>query len=403
MRLGDPDRAGRASSCRRSSTRCCSRTPAARPTRPRWPRSTATPTPTVKRDRKVTDHLQARAVAAAPAAQHRAGRLAARQGAPHQGARRARVRGRARADRAALRARRGRGPQRRHGRGDRRGDRARSTSTGTGAAIPPASPATRSRCWAGSSASRRRPRSSGSSAGPAARVRRGPRRGAAPGSTRRWPTRSAPSSATTTSGPRSSSRGWPCGSRPTGWRRVDQARLDRVAEAFADGGGRQVALHGGALRRAWRASPSGLAYLLGLDDRTRRDLYRAGLLHDIGKLGVSNRILDKRGRAGRGRVARGAQASAHVAADPAPGRARCANVARLSGLHHERLDGSGYYLGFDGTQLDLPARVLAVADVAEALSARAPLPRRARPGRGARDHVARGGDHARRARRSRRW
>jgi HD-GYP domain-containing protein (c-di-GMP phosphodiesterase class II) len=48
------------------------------------------------------------------------------------------------------------------------------------------------------------------------------------------------------------------------------------------------------------------------------------------------------------------------------------NVARLSGLHHERLDGSGYYLGFDGTQLDLPARVLAVADVAEALSAERP-------------------------------
>ena len=48
------------------------------------------------------------------------------------------------------------------------------------------------------------------------------------------------------------------------------------------------------------------------------------------------------------------------------------NVARISGLHHERLDGSGYYLGFDGTQLDLPARVLAVADVAEALSAHRP-------------------------------
>ena len=47
-------------------------------------------------------------------------------------------------------------------------------------------------------------------------------------------------------------------------------------------------------------------------------------------------------------------------------------MARLSGLHHERLDGSGYYLGFDGTQIDLPARVLAVADVAEALSAERP-------------------------------
>ena len=54
------------------------------------------------------------------------------------------------------------------------------------------------------------------------------------------------------------------------------------------------------------------------------------------------------------------------------GSARLRDVARLSGLHHERLDGSGYYFGFDGTQLDLPARVLAVADVAEALSAERP-------------------------------
>jgi len=113
------------------------------------------------------------------------------------------------------------------------------------------------------------------------------------------------------------------------------------------------------------------ASLLGLDDRTRRDLYRAGLLHDIGKLGVSNRILDKRGgldadewREVRKHPLTSLQILRRVGA--------LGNVARISGLHHERLDGSGYYLGFDGTQLDLPARVLAVADVAEALSAHRP-------------------------------
>ena len=115
----------------------------------------------------------------------------------------------------------------------------------------------------------------------------------------------------------------------------------------------------------------GLAHLLGLDERTRRDIYRAGLLHDIGKLGVSNRILDKRGpldadewREVRRHPLTSLQILRRVGA--------LRNVARISGLHHERLDGSGYYLGFDGTQLDLPARVLAVADVAEALSAHRP-------------------------------
>jgi HD-GYP domain-containing protein (c-di-GMP phosphodiesterase class II) len=151
---------------------------------------------------------------------------------------------------------------------------------------------------------------------------------------------------------------------------VDQERLDRVAEAFAtvvDAKSPYTGRHSEGVARI----AVGLAYLLGLDERTRRDLYRAGLLHDIGKLGVSNRILDKRGglnddewREVRRHPLTSLQILRRVGA--------LRNVARISGLHHERLDGSGYYLGFDGTQLDLPARVLAVADVAEALSAHRP-------------------------------
>jgi HD-GYP domain-containing protein (c-di-GMP phosphodiesterase class II) len=151
---------------------------------------------------------------------------------------------------------------------------------------------------------------------------------------------------------------------------VDQERLDRVAEAFAavvDAKSPYTGRHSEGVARI----AVGLAYLLGLDDRTRRDLYRAGLLHDIGKLGVSNRILDKRGPLDEDEwreVRRHPLTSLQILRRVGVLR----NVARLSGLHHERLDGSGYYLGFDGTQLDLPARVLAVADVAEALSAHRP-------------------------------
>jgi HD-GYP domain-containing protein (c-di-GMP phosphodiesterase class II) len=46
--------------------------------------------------------------------------------------------------------------------------------------------------------------------------------------------------------------------------------------------------------------------------------------------------------------------------------------AFTAAAHHERLDGSGYPYGVTGTKLDLPARILAVADVAEALSAERP-------------------------------
>ena len=49
-----------------------------------------------------------------------------------------------------------------------------------------------------------------------------------------------------------------------------------------------------------------------------------------------------------------------------------ADVARLAVEHHERLDGSGYPYGLAAQQLDVASRVLQVADVAEALSARRP-------------------------------
>ena len=48
------------------------------------------------------------------------------------------------------------------------------------------------------------------------------------------------------------------------------------------------------------------------------------------------------------------------------------DVARIAGAHHERLDGSGYHRGLKAAELDQPSRILAVADVAEALSADRP-------------------------------
>jgi HD-GYP domain-containing protein (c-di-GMP phosphodiesterase class II) len=48
------------------------------------------------------------------------------------------------------------------------------------------------------------------------------------------------------------------------------------------------------------------------------------------------------------------------------------DVARIAAAHHERLDGSGRYRGLTAKQLDQPSRILAVADVAEALSAERP-------------------------------
>jgi putative nucleotidyltransferase with HDIG domain len=152
--------------------------------------------------------------------------------------------------------------------------------------------------------------------------------------------------------------------------RADDARLDRLAEAFAgivDAKSPFTARHSAGVA----AIAEGVAETMGLDAPTRRLLRRAGLLHDVGKLGVSNRILDKPGRlieAEWAAVRRHPQLSlAILARVPA-----LADVGRLAVEHHERLDGSGYPYGLVAYELDVPSRVLQVADVAEALSARRP-------------------------------
>jgi putative nucleotidyltransferase with HDIG domain len=150
----------------------------------------------------------------------------------------------------------------------------------------------------------------------------------------------------------------------------DDARLDRIAEAFArviDAKSPFTARH--SVRVAEIAD--GIAEVLGFAAGERRILRRAGLLHDIGKLAVSNRILDKPGKL------TDAEYKA-VQAHPVHTlrileRAPCfTELAELAANHHEKLDGSGYPRSLTGAELDLPMRVLAVADVYEALTADRP-------------------------------
>jgi len=151
---------------------------------------------------------------------------------------------------------------------------------------------------------------------------------------------------------------------------ADNERLDRVAHAFAsivDAKSPYTAHHSEGVA----AIATTLARLLDVDAATRATLHRAALLHDVGKLGVSNRILDKPGRLDpteRETVRHHPQWSMEILSRVGA----FGDVARIAAAHHERLDGSGYYQGLTGAQLDQPSRILAVADVAEALSAERP-------------------------------
>jgi putative nucleotidyltransferase with HDIG domain len=149
-------------------------------------------------------------------------------------------------------------------------------------------------------------------------------------------------------------------------RDVDDAGLDQIAAAFADiidakspytyKHSTMVASHARATAKQMGFAP----------DQVRR-IYRAGLLHDIGKLGVSSRILDKPGPLNRLERAEMKEHPRYTWEILRRVRA-FEDFAMLASLHHEKLDGSGYPWGRAADELDMPARILVVADIYQAVT-----------------------------------
>ena len=112
---------------------------------------------------------------------------------------------------------------------------------------------------------------------------------------------------------------------------------------------------------------------MGFEGEELRDQMRAGLLHDIGKLGVSSRILDKPGSLTEeefAQVKKHPELSQDILCRVAP----FGNIVERCANHHEKLDGSGYPRGLTAEEIDLPTRILTVADIFDALSKDRPLP-----------------------------
>lgn len=151
---------------------------------------------------------------------------------------------------------------------------------------------------------------------------------------------------------------------------ADENRLDQIAEGFAAViDAKSPWTHEHCSRVC--AIATGMAKVLGFDDASLRELRRAALLHDLGKLSISNRVLDKPGPLTdvertrfREHPLLGGEILGRV-----PG---LRTLALVVSAHHERLDGSGYPRGLAGDALTMPMRVLAVADVYEALTSDRP-------------------------------
>jgi HD-GYP domain-containing protein (c-di-GMP phosphodiesterase class II) len=112
---------------------------------------------------------------------------------------------------------------------------------------------------------------------------------------------------------------------------------------------------------------------LGLDDAEVRTLRRAGLVHDLGRLGISNAIWDKPGPLGAGEWER-LRMHPYLTERMLRQSEALAPLAAIAVQHRERLDGSGYPRGLSGAVISRPARILAAADAYQAM--REPRPHR---------------------------
>lgn len=110
-----------------------------------------------------------------------------------------------------------------------------------------------------------------------------------------------------------------------------------------------------------------LAKELGLDDRTMEEIETAGLLHDIGKVGIPQSILCKPGKLTD-------EEFEIMKSHPEQGEKIVMKIKQLSIIsswlktHHERWDGRGYPMGLRGEEIPITARIIALADTYDAMT-----------------------------------
>lgn len=118
-------------------------------------------------------------------------------------------------------------------------------------------------------------------------------------------------------------------------------------------------------------STAALGRTMGLSAAEVHDLRIAALFHDIGKIAIPSRVLDRSGPLSDDEIAV-VRLHVTIGAVLLAGILSLAAAAPVVAATHERYDGSGYPLGLAGTNIPLGARIIAVADAYDAMTARRP-------------------------------
>ena len=107
----------------------------------------------------------------------------------------------------------------------------------------------------------------------------------------------------------------------------------------------------------------------GLSEESQNDIYMMGLLHDVGKIGIPDAIINKPERLNDGEYS-------IIRQHPMMGADILKNITEFPKLatgarwHHERYDGKGYPDGLSGEDIPMEARIIAISDAYDAMSSR---------------------------------
>ncbi len=121
-----------------------------------------------------------------------------------------------------------------------------------------------------------------------------------------------------------------------------------------------------------------MAKALGLSLREQETIRRGALLHDIGKIGIRESVLNKPGALTENELE-------HVREHPVRGYEICCHLSSLSPTlsvirnHHERFDGGGYPDRQEGEKITLPARIASVVDAYDAMTTDRPYRKGIKP------------------------
>lgn len=112
-----------------------------------------------------------------------------------------------------------------------------------------------------------------------------------------------------------------------------------------------------------------ISELMGMSEAETQEIHIAGHLHDIGKIGIPDRVLLKEGKLDDEEW-KLMKKHPEIGADILSKSSHFARLAAIILHHHERWDGNGYPFGAKGTEIPLGARIIAVCDSIDAMASK---------------------------------